>query len=346
MDRRTLIIGTRGSQLAVWQAEHIAERLRAAWPGLCLRLERIRTTGDKILDVPLAQLGGKALFVKEIEEALLDGRVDLAVHSMKDVPTELPPGLIIAATPEREDPADVLISRTGVRLADLPRGARVGTSSLRRQAQLLHYRADLTIVGLRGNLDTRIRKLNGEGLDAIVLAAAGVKRLGLVHLVTEALSPAVLLPAVGQGALGVEIRESQGNNGGAEGQGGGGAGIRSMPSTTGHEPRGTTDEPTVADIVKTLNHRDTHLAVRAEQAMLRRLGGGCQVPIAACATLDESGVFLRGLIASVDGGKLVRGEARGEVADPEAVGTKLAEDLLSRGAWAILDRILWGSIRG
>ena len=220
------MIGTRGSPLAVWQAEYVAARLRDRWPGLEVCLERIRTTGDKILDVPLAQVGGKALFVKEIEEALLAGRVDLAVHSMKDVPTELPPGLAIVAMPEREDPSDVLISRTGAGLAALPRGARVGTSSLRRQAQLLRHRPDLTIVGLRGNLDTRIRKLDSEGLDAIILAAAGVRRLGLGHLVTEALSPEVLLPAVGQGALGIEVRETS-----------------REPRAESHEPRATSHEP-------------------------------------------------------------------------------------------------------
>ena len=220
------MIGTRGSPLAVWQAEYVAARLRDRWPGLELCLERIRTTGDKILDVPLALVGGKALFVKEIEEALLAGRVDLAVHSMKDVPTELPPGLAIVAMPEREDPADVLISRTGARLAALPRGARVGTSSLRRQAQLLRHRPDLTIVGLRGNLDTRIRKLDSEGLDAIILAAAGVRRLGLGHLVTEALPPEVLLPAVGQGALGIEVREPS-----------------REPRATSREPRAASHEP-------------------------------------------------------------------------------------------------------
>ena len=337
-EHRTLVIGTRGSQLAVWQAEHIAERLRAGWPDLGLRLERIRTTGDKILDVPLAQVGGKALFVKEIEEALLAGRVDLAVHSMKDVPTELPPGLIIAATPEREDPADVLISRSGGCLADLPRGARVGTSSLRRQAQLLHYRPDLVIVGLRGNLETRIRKLDGEGLDAIILAAAGVKRLGLAHLVTEALSLDVLLPAIGQGALGIEIREQQGDGRAAEGRGSGGTG-------QSREPRAASGAPSVEEIVATLDHRETHLAVRAERAMLRRLGGGCQVPVAAWASVEGDVIILRGLIASIDGEAMVQGKACGTTADPERLGTELAADLLARGGQGILDRIAGSGVR-
>ena len=315
---RTLVIGTRGSQLAIWQAEHVAARLGETCPGLSVRLERIRTTGDRILDVPLAQVGGKALFVKEIEEALLAGRVDLAVHSMKDVPTDLPAGLAVAAIPRREDPADVLISREGRRLADLPRGARVGTSSLRRQSQLLQHRPDLVVVGLRGNLDTRIRKLDSDGLDAIVLAAAGVKRLGLDRLVTEVLPPDVVLPAVGQGALGIEIRDPQGGRG-AGGQGG---------------------DVRVAELVKALDHADTHTAVQAERAMLRRLGGGCQVPIAALATVKGGALFLRGLIAGTDGARVIRGEARGTTADPDAVGHALAADLLERGGRVILQGIL------
>jgi hydroxymethylbilane synthase len=340
------VIGTRGSSLAVWQAEYVAARLRDRWPGLDLCFERIRTTGDKILDVPLARVGGKALFVKEIEEALLSGRVDLAVHSMKDVPTEVPAGLAIVAMPEREDPADVLISRTGARLAALPRGARVGTSSLRRQAQLLRHRPDLTIVGLRGNLDTRVRKLDSEGLDAIILAAAGVKRLGLDHLVTEALPPEVLLPAVGQGALGIEVRTSsrgagEQGSGGAEGPGSRGAeelgrrGAEAEQRTSGVE-RGTLN---VERVVMVLDHRETHLAVRAERAMLRRLGGGCLVPIAAWATVEGDAILLRGLIAGIDGSTLVRGDARGTTADPDGLGAALAEDLLARGGRTILDRI-------
>ena len=330
VDLRPLVIGTRGSRLAVWQAEHVASRLQAAFPTLALRLERIRTTGDKILDVPLAQVGGKALFVKEIEEALLAGRVDLAVHSMKDVPTDLPPGLTIAAIPRREDAADVLISRTGARLADLSRGARVGTSSLRRQAQLLHIRPDLVIVGVRGNLDTRIRKLSSEGLDAIVLAAAGVARLGLSHLVTEVLPPEVLLPAIGQGALGIEVREPGGES-------------RERRAESG-EPRAESRAARVAELVKALDDRETHVAVRAERAMLKRLGGGCQVPIAAWATVEADAILLRGLIAATDGVTVIRGEARGTVGEPETVGRDLAEDLLARGGQAILGAILGGRL--
>jgi len=341
------VIGTRRSPLAVWQAEHVAARLRDRWPGLDLCLERIRTTGDKILDVPLAQVGGKALFVQEIEEALLSGRVDLAVHSMKDVPTELPPGLAIVAMPEREDPTDVLISRTGARLAALPRGARVGTSSLRRQAQLLRHRPDLTIVGLRGNLDTRIRKLGSEGLDAIILAAAGVRRLGLGHLVTEALPPEVLLPAVGQGALGIEIREPSREPRAESREGSAGAGEQGSRGAEGKRTwnveRGTLNVGcgtcNVERIVMVLDHHETHLAVRAERAMLRRLGGGCQVPIAGWATVEGDAILLRGLIAGIDGSTLVRGDARGTTADPDGLGAAMAEDLLARGGRAILDRI-------
>jgi hydroxymethylbilane synthase len=307
-----LIIGTRGSQLALWQANHIAERLRAAFPGLGIRLEPIKTTGDKILDVPLAKVGGKALFVKEIEEALLDRRVDLAVHSMKDVPTDLPPGLAIGAITEREDPHDVLISRTSERFPDLPSGARVGTSSLRRQAQLLHCRPDLQIIPLRGNLDTRIRKLAAEGLDAIVVAAAGVKRLGLMERITEVLPPEICLPAIGQGALGIEIRE----------------------------PRAASREPSIQRIVRLLDHADTHVAVMAERAFLRRLNGGCQVPFAAHARVAEDRLFLRGLVATPDGKRVIAGERQGDRMDGEAVGAALAEDLLSRGAAGILRVLL------
>jgi hydroxymethylbilane synthase len=306
----------------LWQAEHVAERLRASFPGLPISLEHIKTTGDKILDVPLAQVGGKALFVKEIEEALLAGRVELAVHSMKDVPVELPAGLAIVAVTEREDPSDVLISRRGDRLADLPRGALIGTSSLRRQAQLLHFRPDLRVVGLRGNLDTRIRKLASEGLDAIVVAAAGVKRLGLGRLVCEVLPAEILLPAIGQGALGVEM---------------------CVPRDFGEFSRAAASrERDAADLVGALDHPETHVAVRAERALLRRLGGGCQVPIAAWATLEGKGLLLQGLVASPDGRSVVRGEMRGKREDPESAGTALAEDLLARGGRTILGAVFGG----
>ncbi len=334
---RPLVIGTRGSQLALWQANHVAERLRADFPGVEVRLETIKTTGDKILDVPLAQVGGKALFVKEIEEALLEGRVELAVHSMKDVPTDLPAGLVISAITEREDPLDVLISRTGARLHDLPSGARVGTSSLRRQAQLLHHRPDLTIIGLRGNLETRIRKLDTQGLDAIVLAAAGVKRLGWMDRITEFLSPEVCLPAIGQGALGIESRAFAPSPSA-------GSGSRALSRDSGRgEPRAEGreggPEARVAEMVRLLDHSETHAAVLAERAFLRRLGGGCQVPFAAHAEIAEGRMLLRGLVAMPDGRRLVRGERRGGQDEGEAVGTALAEDLLAGGATEILQSI-------
>jgi hydroxymethylbilane synthase len=291
----------------LWQANHVAARLRSAVPGISVDLQPIKTTGDKILDVPLAQVGGKALFVKEIEEALLEGRVDLAVHSMKDVPTDLPLGLAIAAITEREDPLDVLISRAGKGLKDLPRGARVGTSSLRRQAQLLHHRTDLAITGLRGNLDTRIRKLESEGLDAIVVAAAAMKRLGWTDRITEFLSPEVCLPAIGQGALGVEGRQG---------------------------------DATGTAAAAAVDHRETHVAVVAERAFLRRLTGGCQVPFAAYAEVKGDCILLRGLVASPDGTQVLRGERSGICQEGEVLGVALAEDLLDRGAGEIIDTVL------
>lgn len=303
----------------MWQANHVAARLRSVEPGITVRLETIKTTGDKILDVPLAQVGGKALFVKEIEEALLEGRVDLAVHSMKDVPTDLPPGLAIVAVTEREDPLDVLISRTGRGLQDLPRGARVGTSSLRRQAQLLHYRPDLAIIGLRGNLDTRIRKLHSEGLDAIVLAAAAIKRLGWTDCITEFLPPEVCLPAIGQGALGIEMR---------------------APSALPGRQAGERRAPSLQQIVGVLDHSETRAAVLAERAFLRRLEGGCQVPFAAHAEVGGGRILLRGLVASPDGKRILRGERSGGCEKSEGLGTALAEDLLDRGAGEIIDAVL------
>ena len=332
------MIGTRGSPLALWQARYVAERLGECRPGIEVRLEVIRTTGDKILDVPLALVGGKALFVKEIEEALLSAQVDLAVHSMKDVPTELPAGLLIAAVPQREDAGDVLLSRTGARLDDLRRGAVVGTSSLRRQAQLLHHRPDLQVIPLRGNLDTRIRKLESEGLDAIVLAAAGIKRLGLTHRITEILDREVCLPAVGQGALGIEIR-ARGTGHGAQGTEGGKPSDLG-PRTSDFGPAAGNRDAEIAALVAGLDHPESHLAVFAERSVLRRLGGGCQVPIAGHALVEGSVMVLRGLVASPDGQRLVRAERRGPVGEGEALGTALAEDLLSRGGDAILKALM------
>lgn len=271
-----------------------------------MTLQRIKTSGDKILDVPLATIGGKGLFVKEIEEALLREEIDLAVHSMKDVPTVLPNGLAILCVPAREDPRDVLISRDSCSLDQLPRGSRIGTSSLRRQAQLLHYRQDLRVEILRGNLDTRLRKLHKGQYDAIVLAAAGLNRMGWSDQVTEYLPLEVSLPAIGQGALGLEGRRNDGF---------------------------------VQRLLEKLEHRPTRTAVTAERALLERLQGGCQVPIAAHATVKGETLIMDGLIASVDGRRLIRDTIQGPVAQAHSLGMQLAEKLLTRGGDLILNEI-------
>jgi len=301
-----LTIGTRRSPLAMTQARLVAGLLTAAHPGVQIELRPITTKGDRILDVPLAQVGGKGLFVKEIEEALLQNRADLAVHSMKDVPAELPEGLTIIAVPAREDPRDVLVCRRASGLNDLPEGARVGTSSLRRAAQLLHLRPDLKVVGLRGNLETRLTKLGEQDLDAVVLAAAGIRRQGLAERITEFLDPSGFLPAVGQGALGIETRGE--------------------------------DERT-NELVRVLDDPSTRVAVTAERAFLRRLEGGCQVPLACLARLDDGRLGVDGLIAGLDGTPYLRDQRTGPSAQAAALGAALAEELLSRGGAEILQAI-------
>jgi hydroxymethylbilane synthase len=295
-----LVIASRGSQLALWQARWVSAQL--AERGLACRIEIIKTTGDKITDVPLAKVGTKGLFTKEIEEALLDGRADLAVHSLKDVPTELPEGLVLAAVPEREDPRDAVV---GKKLADLPPGARVGTSSLRRSAQLRTLRPDLVIESVRGNLDTRLRKLDEGQYDAILLAAAGLKRLGWADRIAEILPAGVMCSAVGQGALAIETKAS-------------GAGF---------------------EAVRSLDHASTHAAVMAERGLLGALGGGCQVPIGAYATVSGGRLRLLGLVASPDGAEVVRGESEGPVSEAERLGRELGDELLGRGARRILDAV-------
>ncbi|TAL10691.1 MAG: hydroxymethylbilane synthase [Nitrospirae bacterium] len=303
---RELVIGTRGSKLALWQAEWVHARLHELEPGLPVSLKRIKTTGDKILDTPLAAIGGKGLFVKEIEDALLRGEIDLAVHSMKDVPTHLPAGLAILSMPEREDPRDALISRDGATLARLKTGARIGTSSLRRQAQLLNVRPDLSIHILRGNLDTRLRKLEAGEYDGIILAAAGLRRLGWTDRITEYLAPDVCLPAIGQGALALE---------------------------------GRSDDTFVRDVAARLEHRPTRIAVTAERALLERLEGGCQVPIAAHATILGESLSMTALVAGVNGRRLVRDSIQGSVTEAHSLGIRLAERLLERGGDEILKEI-------
>jgi hydroxymethylbilane synthase len=308
-ERSTIVLGTRASKLAVQQSEWVQARLSQLAPEVTVTLRRIQTSGDKILDVPLAKIGGKGLFVKEIEEALLAGEIDLAVHSMKDVPTQLPQGLAILCVPQREDPRDALISRTGCVFKDLPHAAKIGTSSLRRQAQFLHARPDLKIEMLRGNLDTRLRKLREGHYDAIVLAAAGLRRLGWAHEITEYLDPRISLPAIGQGALGIEGRH---------------------------------DDVFIRSVLGRLDHASTRVAVLAERALLDRLEGGCQVPIAAYATASETGLRLEGLVASVDGKEMIRDVVEGTTEHASEVGRQLAERLLARGADKIL-RAIYGT---
>ncbi len=299
-------IGTRGSKLALWQAQWVQKALADKYPRLSTELVIIKTKGDKILDVPLAKVGGKGLFVKEIEEALLDERIDLAVHSMKDMPADIPPGLTIGAVPAREAPQDVLISRNNRKLKELPDGAKIGTSSLRRAAQIRHIRPQVTIANLRGNLDTRIRKLDDGQYDAIVLAAAGVKRLGYDARISQILPTDLMLPAVGQGALCVENRSN---------------------------------DPRIEPIVKSLDHHVTHTAVTAERAFLHRLEGGCQVPIAAHAVLTDMHVHLTGLVAEIDGSTLIKETLAGSNKDAAGIGIALAQKLLELGAGSILEEL-------
>ena len=303
MKKDRIVIGARGSALSLVQARWTAARLTEAHPGLTVDLEIIKTKGDKILDVPLAKVGGKGLFVKEIEDALLDGRVDLAVHSMKDVPTEIPDGLTLSSIPEREDFRDALVSQSGLGLDELPQGARVGTSSLRRQSQLLHRRPDLRIETLRGNLDTRLRKLVDEKFDAIVLAAAGLKRMNLAERASQFLEPDVMLPAIGQGALGFEIRE---------------------------------DDSDVREMVGALHHEPTAVCVAAERAFLLTMEGGCQVPLGALANLSGDKLVLTGLVADPQGKRFYKDSL--EVAKDRAdeAGRILAKDLLDRGGREIM----------
>jgi hydroxymethylbilane synthase len=298
-----LVIATRGSQLALAQAGWVSQALTALNPGLVCELNIIKTTGDKILDVPLASVGGKGLFVKEIEEALLEGRADLAVHSMKDVPAELPPELGLVAVSVREDPHDVLISPRGLGLDDLPPGAVIGTSSLRRKAQLLMRRPDLTLTDLRGNVETRLRKMAELNLAGVVLAAAGLNRLGLTEFMGQVLPQNVMLPAVGQGALGLEAR---------------------------------LDDRRTLDLVKGLNHPETAAAVAAERAFLARLEGGCQVPIAGHARVEKGVVVFRGLVASLDGSAVARAEGISSPAEAAVMGRRVAEDVLAKGGREIL----------
>lgn len=311
----TIKIGTRGSALALWQARWVKARLEEAHDGLSCELVIIKTRGDAITDRPLALVGGKGLFVKEIEEALLSGAIDLAVHSLKDMPSALPEGLVIGAVPERANPFDAWVRPSGappLAVADLPHGALVGTSSLRRVAQLKAMRPDLETIALRGNVDTRLRKLDARegGLEAIMLACAGLERLGLGARVTAALGPELMLPAVGQGALAIEVRA---------------------------------EDPVVGPIIAVLEHRPTRIAVTAERALLAGLEGSCQIPIAGYARVVGERVHLEGLVADPSGAPSLRDAAEGAAADARALGAGLAERLLESGGRAILDALVTGA---
>jgi hydroxymethylbilane synthase len=310
MPPKQIRIGTRASQLALWQANWVKSELEQRYPGMEVTLTKIKTIGDKILDVPLAQVGGKGLFVKEIEEAMLRDEIDIAVHSMKDVPTDFPEGLGLHCITEREDPRDAVISRN-VKFADLPHGARIGTSALRRQAQLLKVRPDLQMCIIRGNVETRIRKLTDDNLDAVILAAAGLKRLGFTEKVAEYLDTNLSIPAIGQGALGIECRLA---------------------------------DPVITGTIDFFNHPDTAFAVRAERALLKRCEGGCQVPIAAHGTIEGSILRLVGFIASVDGQRSVRGEISGPAQEFDNLGIRLADQLLADGGRIILEEVYQRSI--
>ena len=301
-----LTIATRGSTLALWQANHVRDHLLEAHPGLSVHLRMVKTTGDRVTDVPLSSIGDRGLFTREVDRLLLDGEADLAVHSLKDLPTRTEPGLAIAAVSRREDPRDVVVfgPDAPASLDDLPPGATVGTSSLRRRAQLLGRRPDLSVQDLRGNLDTRLARAAAGDYDAIILAAAGIRRLDRAAEIGEWLDPPGWLPAVGQGALGIATREDDGRT---------------------------------RDLVRVLEHAPTRQATTAERAFLAELEGGCQVPIGALAELsDDRDLTLHGLVASLDGATILRGHARGAAADADALGRRLAEDLLGQGADSVL----------
>ena len=304
--RKEIRIGTRASALALWQAEWVKAELEKKYPGMAVSLTKIKTTGDKILDVPLAQVGGKGLFVKEIEEAMLANEIDIAVHSMKDVPTHFPDGLHLSCITKREDARDALLTRNNVKFKDLPQGATIGTSSLRRQAQLMSVRPDFKIAQLRGNVDTRLRKLKEGQFDAIILAAAGVRRLGLTENVSEYIDPSISLPAIGQGALGIECR---------------------------------VDDRELNDLIAFFNDQDTRTCVTGERALLRRLEGGCQVPIACYGQMMNGKLHLIGLVGSVDGKRIIKDTIEGEADKAEKLGVTLAEKLLSKGADVILREV-------
>jgi hydroxymethylbilane synthase len=301
-----LRIATRGSPLALWQAEHVAARLEALHPRLKVSLVTMKTRGDKLLDAPLAKVGGKGLFVKELEDGLLEGRADIAVHSMKDVPVGFPEGLELALVMEREDPRDAFVSNRYKNLADMPADALVGTSSLRRQTQIREAYPHLRVDWLRGNVNTRLAKLDNGDYDAIILAAAGLLRLGFAARIKQAIEPEECLPAIAQGVLGIEIRS---------------------------------DDTRTRELIASLAHAETTIRVTAERAFNLTLNGGCQVPVAGFALLENDDLYLRGLVGEPDGSRILRGEIRGKAEQAHQLGVQLAENLLARGADRILDKL-------
>ena len=301
-----LRIATRSSPLALWQAEEVARQLKPIYPDLKVSLVKLKTRGDKLLDAPLAKVGGKGLFVKELEAGILEGKADIAVHSMKDVPVELPDGLELAIIMEREDPRDAFVSNQYDSLETMPAGTLVGTSSLRRQTQIRERYPDLRIDWLRGNVNTRLRKLDDGEYDAIILACAGLIRLGFEQRITMSLEPEECLPAIGQGAVGIEVRS---------------------------------DDIAVKELLAPLGHAETASRIAAERALNEALNGGCQVPIAGYALLNEGQIYLRGLVGEPDGSRILRAEASGKVEDAVSIGRALAEDLLSQGADQILSEL-------
>jgi hydroxymethylbilane synthase len=298
-------IGTRSSRLALWQANWVKSRLEALHPGIEVILVHIKTEGDRI-DIPLFLVGGKGLFVKEIEEALLRGEIDLAVHSAKDLPAIIPNKLILTAFPAREDPRDVLLSRNGETWKEFPRSGKIGTSSPRRKAQLLNLRPDLEVVPLRGNLDTRIKKLETLDLNGIILASAGIKRMGWEQKICDYFDPQVLVPAIGQGVLAIETHEQNSR---------------------------------VRELVADINHLPTALEIQTERSFLQKLGGGCQVPIAGIARVKGDTIRFTGLVASVTGQEIIRGEREGSIHEAEHLGSQLAQELLAQGAAEILREV-------
>ncbi len=309
--RKKLVIGSRGSKLALWQTNWVREKIERQF-GLEVEIKKIKTTGDKILDSPLAKIGSKGLFVKEIELALEREEIDLAVHSAKDVPTDLPPGLVIAAFTEREPPFDALVSRQRLRFFDLPRGAVIGTSSLRRKAQLLKVRPDLSFIDLRGNLDTRLRKMGEGQCDGMILALAGLKRLGFENEITEVLPTEVALPAVGQGSLALEIRE---------------------------------DDARAAEIAACLDHYPSRVAVEAERTLMRELEGGCQIPVGAYGRLENGSFVFEAMVASLDGQILIREKGESLPEEARDLARKIAQKLLDSGGKEILEEIRRGNAR-